>query len=74
VLNESSQSPIPVTARQAFVKAGTNIRLGLGLSPLPQDSGTIFVSRVVTVLIASLYTVGIASVLRGLFLGPMREV
>jgi hypothetical protein len=48
--------------------------LGLGLSPLPQDSGTIFVSRVVTVLIASLYTVGIASVLRGLFLGPVREV
>jgi hypothetical protein len=47
--------------------------LGLGLSPLPQDSGTIFVSRVVTVLIASIYTVGVASVLRALFLSPARQ-
>jgi hypothetical protein len=42
--------------------------LGLGLSPLPQDSGTLFVSRVWTVAVASLYTVGVASVLRALFL------
>jgi hypothetical protein len=48
--------------------------LGLGLSPLPQDSSTIFISRVWTVVIASLYTIGVASVLRGLFLGPVREV
>jgi len=41
--------------------------LGLGLSPLPQDSGTLFLSRIWTVAIASLYTVGVASVLRGLF-------
>jgi len=42
--------------------------LGLGLSPLPQDSGTLFLSRVWTVAVASLYTVGVASVLRALFL------
>lgn len=40
--------------------------LGLGLSPLPQDSATLFLSRVVTVIIASLYTIGVASVLRAL--------
>jgi hypothetical protein len=38
--------------------------LGLGLSPLPQDSGTLFLSRVSTVIVASLYTIGVASVLR----------
>jgi hypothetical protein len=38
--------------------------LGLGLSPLPQDSGAIFLSRVSTVIVASLYTIGVASVLR----------
>ena len=43
--------------------------LGLGLSPLPQDSATIFLSRISTVILASLYTIGIASVLRGLFVG-----
>jgi hypothetical protein len=40
--------------------------LGLGLSPLPQDSGTIFFSRVSMVIVASLYTIGVASVLRWL--------
>jgi Protein of unknown function (DUF2955) len=40
--------------------------LGLGLSPLPQDSGTLFLSRVSTVIAASLYTIGVASVLRWL--------
>jgi uncharacterized membrane protein YgaE (UPF0421/DUF939 family) len=40
--------------------------LGLGLSPLPQDSGTLFLARISTVILASLYTIGIASVLRGL--------
>ncbi len=43
--------------------------LGLGLSPLPQDSGTLFLSRVATVIVASLYTIGAASVLRSLFAG-----
>jgi hypothetical protein len=42
--------------------------LGLGLSPLPQDSSAIFVSRVSTVIVASLYTIGMASVLRSVFL------
>jgi hypothetical protein len=41
--------------------------LGLGLSPLPQDSGTLFLSRVATVIVASLYTIGVASVMRSLF-------
>jgi Protein of unknown function (DUF2955) len=41
--------------------------LGLGLSPLPQDSGELFLSRISTVILASLYTIGVASVLRGLF-------
>jgi hypothetical protein len=41
--------------------------LGLGLSPLPQDSATLFLSRVATVIVASLYTIGIASVLHSLF-------
>jgi len=40
--------------------------LGLGLSPLPQDSGTLFLSRVATVIVASLYTIGVATVLRSL--------
>jgi hypothetical protein len=41
--------------------------LGLGLSPLPQDSGTLFLARISTVILASLYTIGILSVLRSLF-------
>jgi hypothetical protein len=49
--------------------------LGLGLSPLPQDSGTIFFSRVMTVIVASLYTIGVASVLRWLLIErPLRMV
>jgi hypothetical protein len=47
--------------------------LGLGLSPVPQDSGTIFLSRVSTVVVASLYTIGVASVLRWLFLERQRS-
>lgn len=43
--------------------------LGLGLSPLPQDSGTLFLARISTVILASLYTIGIATVLRALFVG-----
>jgi hypothetical protein len=43
------------------------IVLGLGLSPLPQDSGSIFISRVINVVMAAIYAVGVASVLRGLF-------
>ena len=43
--------------------------LGLGLSPLPQDSGTLFLARISTVILASLYTIGVAGVLRALFVG-----
>ena len=43
------------------------IVLGLGLAPLPSDSGTVFISRVFNVVIAAIYTIGVASVLRALF-------
>ena len=43
------------------------IVLGLGLAPLPSDSGTVFISRVFNVVIAAVYTIGVASVLRALF-------
>lgn len=43
------------------------IVLGLGLSPLPQDSGAVFISRVVDVIFAAVYAIAMASVLRLLF-------
>ena len=43
------------------------IVLGLGLSPLPQDSGAIFLTRVANVVLAAVYAIGMASVLRALF-------
>jgi len=43
------------------------ILLGLGLSPLPQDSGSLFVARVFNVMAAVVYAIGMASVLRALF-------
>ena len=43
------------------------IVLGLGLAPLPGDSGTFFITRVINVMIATIYTIGVASVLRALF-------
>jgi len=43
------------------------IVLGLGLSPLPQDSGDIFMSRVFDVMVASGYAIGMASLLRSAF-------
>ena len=43
------------------------IVLGFGLAPLPGDSGTFFISRVFNVVIAAIYTIGVASVLRALF-------
>jgi hypothetical protein len=49
------------------------IVLGFGLAPLPGDSGTFFISRVFNVVIAAIYTIGVASVLRALF-RPHREV
>lgn len=55
-------APIAAVGTATFL-----VVLGLGLSPLPQDSGTLFLARISTVILASLYTIGIASVLRGLF-------
>ena len=43
------------------------ILLGLGLSPLPQDSGTLFIARVFDVLVAAAYAIGMASLLRSAF-------
>jgi hypothetical protein len=43
------------------------IVLGLGISPLPQDSSAFFISRVFDVMTASIYAIGMASVLRSAF-------
>jgi hypothetical protein len=43
------------------------IVLGLGLAPLPGDSGNFFITRVINVIIATFYTIGVASILRALF-------
>jgi uncharacterized membrane protein YgaE (UPF0421/DUF939 family) len=71
-------SRIAVGGRQAPIYAvGTAtflVVLGLGLSPLPQDSGSLFLARVSTVILASLYTIGISSVLRALFVGGREPI
>ena len=43
------------------------IVLGLGLSPLPQDSGTLFIARVFDVMVAAVYAIGMTSLLRSAF-------
>ena len=43
------------------------IVLGLGLSPLPQDSSSFFISRVFDVMVAAVYAIGMASLLRSAF-------
>jgi hypothetical protein len=43
------------------------ILLGLGLSPLPQDSGSLFIARVFDVMLAAVYAIGMASLLRSVF-------
>ena len=55
-------APVYVVALATFL-----IVLGLGLTPLPTDSGTIFISRVFNVIVAAAYTICVASVLRALF-------
>jgi hypothetical protein len=52
-------APIYTVALMTFL-----IVLGLGLSPLPQDSGTVFIARVLDVLVAAIYAIGMASLLR----------
>jgi hypothetical protein len=68
IADDGKMTPIFSVAMATFL-----VVLGLGLSPLPQDSGTLFLSRVSTVAVASLYTIGIASVLRWLFLSGSRQ-
>lgn len=41
--------------------------LGLGLSPLPEDSGSIFIARVFDIMVACAYGIGMASLLRSAF-------
>jgi hypothetical protein len=43
------------------------IVLGLGLSPLPQDSSAFFIARVFDVMVAAVYAIGVASLLRSAF-------
>lgn len=54
-------APAYVVALATFL-----IVLGLGLTPLT-DSGAIFISRVVNVVVAAAYAIGVASVFRALF-------
>ena len=42
-----------------------NVRVAL--SPLPQDSGTLFIVRVFDVMLGAVYAIGIASLLRSMF-------
>ena len=55
-------APIYTVALMTFL-----ILLGLGLSPLPQDSGTLFIARVFDVLVAAAYAIGMSSLLRSAF-------
>ena len=41
--------------------------LGLGLSPLPQDSGAIFIARVFDVMVGAIYAIAMANLLRSAF-------
>jgi uncharacterized membrane protein YccC len=57
-----ASAPIYTVALMTFL-----ILLGLGLSPLPQDSGTLFIARVFDVMVGALYAIGMASLLRSVF-------
>ena len=61
IAESTNRAPIYVVGLVTFL-----IVLGIGLAPLPSDSGTVFVSRVFNVVIAAAYTIGVASVLRWL--------
>ncbi|HEX9752532.1 MAG TPA: DUF2955 domain-containing protein [Methyloceanibacter sp.] len=56
------QGPIYTVALITFL-----IVLGLGISPLPQDSGSLFIARVFDVMVAAVYAIGMASLLRSAF-------
>ena len=57
-----ASAPIYTVSLMTFL-----IVLGLGLSPLPQDSGTFFIARVFDVMVAAIYAIGMASLLRSAF-------
>jgi len=41
--------------------------LGLGLSPLPEDSGAVFIARVFDVMVGAIYAIAMANLLRSAF-------
>ena len=41
--------------------------LGLGISPLSEDSGSLFIARVFDVMVGAVYAIGTASLLRSAF-------
>jgi Protein of unknown function (DUF2955) len=55
-------APIYVVGLMTFL-----IVLGLGISPLPQDSGAFFIARVFDVMVGAIYAIGMASLLRSAF-------
>ena len=55
-------APIYTVALMTFL-----ILLGLGLSPLPNDSGTLSIARVFDVMVGAVYAIGMASLLRSWF-------
>jgi len=54
--------PIYVVGLMTFL-----IVLGLGISPLPQDSGTFFITRVFDVMVGAIYAIGMAGLTRSTF-------
>jgi hypothetical protein len=56
------QAPIYTVGLMTFL-----IVLGLGISPLPQASGSLFISRVFDVMVGAVYAIGMASLLRSAF-------
>ena len=54
--------PVYTVALMTFL-----ILLGLGLSPLPEDSGSMSIARVLDVMVAGVYAIGMSSLLRSAF-------
>ena len=54
--------PIYVVGLMTFL-----IVLGLGISPLPQGSGTFFITRVFDVMVGAIYAIGMAGLTRSTF-------
>jgi hypothetical protein len=62
IARNGASAPIYTVGLMTFL-----ILLGLGLSPLPEDSGTLFVARVFDVMVGAVYAIGMASLLRSAF-------